>query len=425
VIGAILILSWVRTPVYAETSKIPISHVIVIVQENHSFDNYFGTYPGANGLPLNIALPSKLNGSALVKPFPLQRDSPWGDICHSSQCSIDEYDGGKMDGFVYTAGTNLTMGYFDYHQIPYYWDYASQFVLMDNYYSSVRGASVANHLYLVAGQSGGMLENLRNLPFTFPSVIDELEANHVSWSYYAQPYASGWNPLPNFKSFVANATLGKGIKDTSSFPGDVAGLRLQSVSWIMPRDAKVSEHPPQNVPAGQDWVVAWVNQVMKSEYWNSTAIFITWDDYGGWYDHVPPPQVDKLGYGFRVPSLIISPYARHGFIDHTQADHTSILKFIETLFGFPSVTTRDANAANLFEAFDFSLTPLPPLVLPGPYIPEHYPISLRPGLSSTTTTTTTAGTGQATSGWDFSVSLIAVASSLVVLGVLGYFGRRR
>src|SRR5712691_1580075 len=284
---AILLISNARVPSRAASNGIPIQHIIVIVQENHTFDNYFGTYPGANGLPPGVALPANPNGTASVKPFPLNRDAPWGDICHSWGCAHAEFDNGKMDGFVYTAGTVMTMGYFDYHQIPYYWDYASRYVLMDNYFSSVMAPSFPNHLYLIAGQAGGIVSNARNTSFSFPSIFDELQTSGVTWRYYAQLYASGWNPLPIFKSFGTNSALVKGIGDTSSFPTDIRGGKLSSVTWIMPQDEKVSEHPAQNVTAGQDWVVGLVDQIMASEYWNSSAVFITWDDYGGWYDHVP------------------------------------------------------------------------------------------------------------------------------------------
>ncbi len=429
-IVGMLLLSGAQFPARAAAGEVPIKHIVVIVQENHTFDNYFGTYPGANGLPKGVALPARPNGTAVVKPFPLNRDSPSRDLCHSWQCSLNDYHGGKMDGFVYTEGSNLTMGYFDHHQIPYYWDYASRYVLMDNYYSSTVGTSFPNHLYLVAGQAGGKLENSHNATFTFPSIIDELQTSHISWGYYAQRYASGWNPLPDFQSFIKDATLGKGISDTFNFPTDVSTGILPSVSWIMPKDEVTSEHPPYNVTAGQNWVVGLVNQVMQSSYWNSSAIFITWDDFGGWYDHVPPPQVDRFGYGFRVPLLIISPYARQGLIDHTQADHTSILKFIETDFNLPPLATRDAGAADLMEAFDFSQAPRAPLVLPGPYIPGHYPLTLRVGASSlgeaTVTATATASSSvQRITGVDLQASLVLGAAGAAVVVILGFIGRRR
>jgi len=149
---------------------------------------------------------------------------------------------------------------------------------------------------------------------------------------------------------------------------------LANVTWLMPPTQKLSEHPPYDPSIGEHWVVTAINQVMQSRYWSSTAIFLTWDDFGGWYDHVPPPpQVDEVGYGFRVPLIVISPHARHHFIDHTQADHASILKFIETIYGLAPLASRDARAADLLEAFDFSQRPRRPLLLPGRFTPDHYP----------------------------------------------------
>jgi phospholipase C len=365
--------------VSSQTGKNPIQHVVVVMKENHTFDNYFGTYPGANGMGGANPLPLKANQSGLVRPFALKSAVLPHDICHGPECALASYDNGKMDGFVYSAGSNLTMGYFDHHQIPYYWDYASQYVLMDNYYSSFLGPSLPNHIYLMEGQAEGVTTNLRQLTLNASNIVDELQASRVSWSYYAQPYFSGWNPVSAFASVINHPAWQKNILDTYLFTLDVKAGRLANVTWIMPRDELMSEHPPQNVTSGQKWTVSIVNSIMESKFWNSTAIFVTWDDYGGWYDHVPPPQVDRYGYGFRVPCLIISPFARHGYIDHTQADHTSTLKFIETIFGLKSLSTRDAQAANLMEAFDFNLLPRAPLVLPGQFVPDHYPLELKSG----------------------------------------------
>jgi hypothetical protein len=283
------------------------------------------------------------------------------------------------------------MGYFDYRQIPYYWDYASQFVLLDNYYSSVMGPSMPNHLYLVAGQAGSMTSNARfgqinftsknihNSTFEFKPIVDELDVRHISWKYYAGGYQflNNWNPLIAFASIKNNYSRQVNLASTEQFATDVKSGHLPSVAWVMPRADYLSEHPPYNVTAGQHETVALINSIMQSSFWNSTAIFLTWDDYGGWYDHVPPPQttengVDTFGYGFRVPCIVISPYSERHVVDHTQADHTSLLKFIETTFSLPSLTPRDSSANNLLEAFDFR-SPGPPMILPGPFVPDHYP----------------------------------------------------
>jgi hypothetical protein len=220
--------------------------------------------------------------------------------------------------------------------------------------------------------------NLVKNYFNFPPITDSLDARHLSWRWYAggNSYFNGWNSLPNFPSIGKNLTKMGWLLPPQRFFEDIHNNYLANVTWIMPPIQKLSEHPPWNPVSGEHWVTAVVNQLMGSKFWGSTAIFLSWDDYGGWYDHVAPPQVDEYGYGFRAPTLIISPFARVGFIDHTVADHTSILKFIETLFGLNPLATRDAKAANLMEAFDFNQSPANPLILPGRYLANHYPLVL-------------------------------------------------
>ena len=384
--------------------SIPIQHIVILYQENRTFDQYFGTYPGADGLPLNVALPKAPGSIQTVSPFHLTNTST-RDLDHSSRVARIAYDKGKMDGFVYAEGSNLTMGYYDDRELPYYWDYASKFVLMDNFFSSEMGPSLPNHLYLIAGQSGGLTENTQggtcesreicngganntsnnpyglsnNLTFNFTTVMDQLDSRGVSWKYYngdKDDYkdAGYWNPLPAFASFKNNTSRLNNLAPNSQFPVDLAKGNLAQVTWVIPTEDE-SDHPTADVGVGQKYLVSTINAIMQSKFWPSTAIFVTWDDYGGWYDHVAPPQVDAFGLGFRVPCLIISPYAKAGFIDHTQSEFTSILKFIQTVHNLPPLTQRDAMASNMFEAFDFSQTPSPPLILPGPYIPDHYPLT--------------------------------------------------
>jgi phospholipase C len=382
----------------------PIKHVVILVEENHTFDNYFGTYPGANGLNGSRALPLYAGAPPSVAPFHLRGTTLSQDLCHNWACAHKAYSNGKMDGFVLAAGSNLTMGYFDHNQIPYYWDYASQYVLLDNFYSAVMASSLPNHLYLVAGQSGGLTGAasggrinftsglVYNSTFHFKPIFDQLDAQNITWKYYAggHYYLNNWNPVPAFSEYKSNTAWSKNLEDPSRFAADVKAGQLASVVWRMPQSDSESEHPPYDVSAGQRAVVSAINAVMQSKYWNSTAIFLTFDDYGGWYDHVPPPQVDGFGYGFRVPCLVISPYARQGMVDHAQGDLTSLLKFVETVFSLRSLSTRDAAAGNMMEAFDFTQAPRPPLVLPGPYVPEHYPLTLISGQTSTTGSTATS-----------------------------------
>jgi len=346
-----------------------IKHIVVIVEENHTFDNYFGTYPGANGIAASTPQPSTTAPDAqLVEPFMIDTTTITHDLSHTWASAHQAYDGGNMDGFVIASNSSLSMGYFDPLLIQDYWDYASQFVLLDNFFTSVMGPSLPNHLYLIAGQSGGLTSNasagvidfssssVNNNTFYFRTIMDELDANLISWKYYAGSYSSlnNWNPLPGFASFQSNQTRQLNLAAPQQFLTDVANHNLASVVWIMPGTDQSSEHPPYDISVGERNTVSMINAIMASDYWDSTAVFLTWDDWGGWYDHVQPPQVDQFGYGFRVPCLIISPYAKQGFIDHTQGDHTSILKFIETVHSLKPLATRDASASDLMDAFDFS-----------------------------------------------------------------------
>jgi phospholipase C len=479
-IAILLVLSPIPHPVNGATANgSPIKHIVVIVEENHTFDNYFGFYPGVNGLNSSIAVPGSPGAAPTVRPYPLANVTLIANLNNSWAAAHEAYDNGKMDGFVIAQGSKVPMGYYDYHTIPYYWDYASQFVLMDDFFTSVMGPSLPNHLYLLAGQSGGLTSDahsgvidynsstVKDSIFDFESVIDELQAANVTWGYYAGAHGSltNWNPVPAFSSIGDNETMLSHLAETGQFIDEVKNNSLPSVSWVMPASDQVSEEPPANITLGEEAVVSEVNAVMSSRYWNSTAIFLTWDDWGGFYDHVPPPQVDGYGYGFRVPCLIISPYAKRGFVDNTQGDFTSILKFIETDFHLASLTSRDAKAGDLMEAFNFTQKPRPPLVLPGPFNPDHYPLEYpngtvfgplpqgQPGvplsnnsttsasgpttassgssttttISSSSTTTSTAGTaGTSTSGVDNAgILVVAVAVTIVVILVSAFVHEKR
>jgi phospholipase C len=431
VVFALLLLSSSPHPVNSATTTTsdPIKHVIVIMEENHTFDNYFGTYPGANGIANAKPQPVAPNSAVLTKPFEINSSVLSRDMCHANSCALRAYDNGSMDGFAIAAGTNLTMGYFNPQLVANYWDYASQYVLMDNFFSSVLGPSLPNHLYLIAGQSGGLVKDtfagminftsptVAHNTFYFSPIINEMDAKGVSWKYYAggSQNLNNWNPLPAFSSVEDNQTLYSRITNPSQFLTDVRSGNLPDVSWVMPATDETSEHPPYNITAGEDDVMSEVNAVMSSPYWNSTAIFLTWDDYGGWYDHVTPPQVDAYGYGFRVPCIVISPYAKPGYIDNTQADFTSILKFIETTWSLPTLSTRDGAASNLTEAFNFAAAPRSPLVLPGPYIPNHYPLTLRgqPGTSGSSSTSGTTQQAQGQPSSSATTDTVLVAAVLV------------
>jgi len=479
-----------------------IRHIVIIMQENRSFDSFFGTYPGADGIPAK-------NGQFTVcVPDPRTNgcDQPYhdpslvnGGAGHNLSDAIADLDGGKMDGFVKSAedeptrGCSTTppaavclpgsppdvMGYHDAREIPNYWTYAEDFVLQDHMFEPVDSWSLPAHLYQVSGWSAhctstnpGSCTNdpeqaaaaaqglsINDLPPAFrscmaahgvtklastsitdPKVIaageaclgyltraqlqlllgnggDEaaqlglyswtdltylLHKANVPWAYYVQsgiqpdcddnpdqtaagcaPVAQGaktpsiWNPLPSFTDVKEDGQLGN-IKNLSAFYPAAEQGTLPAVSWIAPTQAN-SDHPPANLATGQAYVTNLINTIMRGPDWDSTAIFLAWDDWGGFYDHVVPPVVDQNGYGFRVPALVISPYAKHGYIDTQTLSFDAYNKFIEDDFlggarldpatdgrpdPRPDVREDAKILGNLMSDFDFSQPPRPPVLLP-------------------------------------------------------------
>jgi phospholipase C len=332
-----------------------IANIVIVFQENHTFDNYFGTYPGADGTARKTyCLPDAPGSSTCVTPFHDTNLSP-ADMSHNWKTAHADYDSGKMDGFVYTEGNNETMGYFDGTDLSRYWKAAGAYVLCDRYFTSVMSESAPNHLFLVAGTAGGILEDTVPSTLPFPPIFQQLDAKGISWKVYSDD--PSW-----YESFayVKNSPTAMGnFKSAASFATDAKARQLSQVCWIIGAQGG-DEHPSENIQTGENSVADdIVNVVGESPYWPSSAIFVTWDDFGGFFDHVAPPQVDQYGYGFRVPCLVISPFAKAGFIDSTVNDHTSILKFVETRFGLSPLSTRDAAANSFLEAFDFTQPPRP------------------------------------------------------------------
>ncbi len=463
-----------------------IQHIIFIIQENHSFDNYFGAYPGANGLPLGIAIPLDPNETGLgsVRPFhlnvaqpimivgdelppgvsdpdevqPAGSPSPFHfdnesigtDLNHSWWVAHEAWDHGKMDGFVAAERSVLTMGYYDRSDIPYYWDYADQYVLDDNFFSSLMGPSLPNHLYIVSG-TNGPIENTNNMwviqggvidnphdpnrynwqgvSFDWSTLAQELTNANASWRSYdgaARPLRPTiWNVLPLFTYFQNHPSeLAGHVKNTQSFVNDIQSGELPAVSWIIPgawipptypaactgRDP--SEHPPARSDCGMDYVAYLVNQVMQSQYWQSTAIVVTWDDYGGFYDHVPPPQIDAYGEGFRVPTLVISPWAKHGFIDHTQYEFASLLRLAEDNFNLPTLGVRDLTANDMMNSFDFNQAPQQPLIEPANFV-EPATISTTTHMTTISQTAITALEPSTSQSYVFAALIVAVVAAVI------------
>jgi len=331
-----------------------IKNTVIVFQENHTFDNYFGTFPGANGITgAKICLPEKKGSQTpCVSPFHSATLTPV-DMNHTWNSAHQDYDGGKMDGFVYSEGNKATMCYFEQADIPRYWKAAQEYVLCESYYTSVMSESLPNHLSLVAGTCGGIIDD--NVPKTlsFQPIFQQLDQKGITWKVYSS--TSSW--FENF-AYVQNTPSAKAnFVASSQFTHDVAAGSLCDVSWIIGAPGG-DEHPTANVQKGQDSVADQiVNPLGSASYWNSVAIFVTWDCFGGFFDHVVPPQVDKYGYGFRVPCLVISPFAKPGYLDSVTNDHTSILRFVEDRYALTPLSTRDAAANNMAEAFDFTQKP--------------------------------------------------------------------
>lgn len=374
-------------PQPANTGPIPvdgaaaakIKHVFVLMQENHTFDNYFGTFPGADGLPADTRVPANPAdpGGVSYAPHPIN-DVRTPDPDHGADSARVAYDGGKMDGFVLAqTQRNLTgtlpLGYYDQREIPGYWQLARSYALADHFFSSALDSSYANHEFAVAATQ---FEHNGEIPPQgfdgVPTIFDRLQAAGVSWRFYAKNYnpqvtyknrpASAasdsqliWIPMLTMSNYVDDPNRMADIQDLSRIYPALASGQAADVNYIVQSGS--SEHPPGNVAAGEQSTLQLIRAIMQSSVWSSSAIILTWDDWGGWYDHVPPPQVDAYGYGFRVPALMISPYAKRGYVFHGVSDFTSILKFIETLHGLPPLTTRDEKADDLMGAFDFNQAP--------------------------------------------------------------------
>jgi phospholipase C len=423
-----------------------IRHVVIIMQENRSFDSYFGTYPGADGIPMKDGTP------AVCVPDPLSRKCvrPYHDTAdrnaggpHDHVDAVRDIAGGLMNGFIRSAVGGRrracagqvdapacsfapkapdVMGYHDWHEIPNYWDYARNFVLQDHMFESDTSWSLPSHLYLVSGWSAhcatpgdamscrAAIQAPGSPPYSpqnptaqapdyaWTDLTYLLHRYDVSWGYYVakgdQPDCGDsqmfcapvpqnsktpgiWNPLPYFDTVRQDGQLSD-VRPLEAFYDEAQSGTLPAVSWVTPAQA-VSDHPPALISNGQAYVTGLINTIMRSPDWDSTAIFLTWDDWGGFYDHVRPPAVDGQGYGLRVPGLVISPYARRGFIDHQTLSFDAYLKFIEDDFLHgrridpatdgrpdprPDVRENASILGNLVQDFDFAQKARPQLILP-------------------------------------------------------------
>ena len=371
-----------------------IKHVVFVMLENRSFDSVFGRFPGADGA-ISAPLPGK--GTVPLLHGPLYS---WHDVDHDYPNAIASIDGGKMDGFAATPGADLNgdrMAFWQFGQsdIPNLWSYASHFTLGDHMFSSVPAATFPNHLYSVAAQAQGIVTNPQgarggwgcdstpgtyNLRvdgagklartagacFSFPTFADALQRAHIPWTYYAAPITDTgylFSTLDAFGSIRNTKLWTTNVLDQTGFAKDARAGYLGAFSWLTPTYL-ASTHPPFSICGGESWFVDNMNALMAGPEWASTAVFLVWDDYGGFYDHLAPPRADTYGtLGPRVPFLIVSPYAKRGYISHTTYDFSSILKTAEEIEALPPLATRDRAAHDTLDSFDFAQRSTPPLLL--------------------------------------------------------------
>jgi phospholipase C len=399
-----------RAPARLETSarrSVPIKRVVYLIKENRTFDNYFGRYPGADG-----ATHGRLSTGEVVT-LRVAADVLTHDLGHEFLDGIVGVNGGRMDGFdrIPIGGASLD-GYtsFTREGIPNYWAYADHFVLGDRTFSPMYGPTFPAHLYTVAAQGarvtgnkmgpglysmekngrtgsyctdrGERVNRFRTLTraearevmraeeladadriesfyetvqpcFDLRVLPDELNDAGITWRYYAK--AGDWrNALHAVEHIRSSRYWGPNVVSPSHALRDVRRERLREVSWVIP-PVGFNDHPGAgtSVCMSENWAVRYINAIMRSKYWKDTAIFMTWDDFGGFYDHVPPPHYDVMGLGPRVPMLVISPWAKRGYVDHTTYELSSVVRFIEEVFDLQPLTHRDARSSDMFNAFNF------------------------------------------------------------------------
>jgi phospholipase C len=374
-----------------------IQHVVVIIQENRSFDNLFQGYPGADTVSYGM---SSQGSPVRLEPVGF---SGHYDVRHFFSDFINAYDNGKMDGFDkeglvgHPFGAHPQYAYVPASQSQLYFEMAKQYVLADRMFPSNADGSFVSHQYAIAGQAqnavdypsfwwgcdGGTHSVVKTLTaqrqigpderacFNYPTIADSLEAKGLTWRSYGQQAdtrgGGNWSPFQAiYHIWRSPNAMTNVIWPETKILQDVPAGKLANVTWVTP-DFANSDHAGVGGPNGPNWVASIVNAIGESPFWDSTVIFVFWDDWGGWYDHVPPPQVDFDGLGIRVPLLCISPYASKGVVSHVQYETGSILRFIEGVFGLPPLSQSDRRATSAgFGCIQQTTRPRPfvPILLP-------------------------------------------------------------
>jgi phospholipase C len=427
----------------------PIKHVVNIMMENHSFDNIFGLYPTLNStrsgaLAASLQEPDDVFGApkgaglSQVSNGTYWTDNPNEDVYPS------DWDGGKMDGFASNSGS-VAMTYYSSNQLAVEWDWAEEYAIADRYFASCICMTNPNRLFSLAGYAGGLTTDSGPPPY-FPvnqSIFGELNHYGVSWGYYVLDPTLDNFPLNYFDGM---GTYSSQIQSWGSFYGALKQGTLPSVSWVMPVGGGASgldQHPSASMTEGEGWLLGVIDRIMQSEYWNSTAIFITYDEGGGYYDHVPPPVVDGVQLGFRIPLFVISPYVKENYVSNTVMNHASTLSFIDYNWNLPALNSYVAASGLPLDMFDFNQTYTGGTLVRQPVVLENsskYPTSLQIPLSglpyqrtgSTSATLASLGAklyvSSNTTNTPFTETLpftVAVAVALLALGYIAVRISRR
>jgi phospholipase C len=387
-----------------------ITHVVIMDKENRTFDSMFGRFPGADGATTYPWLDGSRHP---LTHQPIVLDT---DIAHTIRDARLAIDNGKMDRFPQLGGAiqrgqDMSDSQLYESDIPNYWAYARHFTLDDHFFSTIMGNSFANHLFTIAGRNNsvdGSPPGTLNAwgcdspdtavveeegkhgrvhyaypCFDFRTIGDELDAHHISWTYYSPTQGHDgyfWNSFDAIKHIRNGLDWTTHMADYTQFERDASAGKLPTVSWLV-QPFEVSDHPGFNICTGENWTVQQINAVMGNrDEWEHTAIILTWDDFGGFYDHVRPPRGPNplIQYGLRVPAIIISPYARPHFVDHTQLNFASILKLVESLYHLSPTGPVDRASKSLLSSFDLHQKPLPPLTLDTRTCPDVPPKRYRP-----------------------------------------------
>lgn len=369
------------------STETPIKHFVTIMQSNHSFDSLFGLYPGADGIPPGVCMPvdpTDPTNETCVEPFQLTNNG--ADFDHTHETFRAQYRDGNNDGFVHAYrqrgedGT-LAMGHYSDADLPFSYNVADDYVLFDRFFTSASAGSVPNRMFWITGTAGVQSLDTFAIPEEgwgdLPTIFDLLDEADIPWKFYIENYDPdltyrnrgqggthaqvNWAPIVNFARYIDDPTYADNIVGLDQYFLDVENGTLPAVSYVVTIGS--SGHPPGSMTTSERLLRRMVNSLMMSPAWDHAAIQWAYDDWGGWYDHVSPPQVDEFGYGFRTPAQLVSPYAREGFVDSTTLDFTSILRFIEDNWALPSLSTRDRDANSIASAFDFTQEPRHPRLI--------------------------------------------------------------